>query len=604
MRKAQFGDFLDDVGDVVDDVGEFIEDAGGTIGNIVKQAAPFIAMIPGVGTLAGAAIYAVGSVAAGDRISDIAISGIEAALPAEARGAYRKAVDVGYKVAQGLPVKNEVIAALREEARLQGGDPAVAAFDTGMAIGQGRGLQDAGFQVMGAWVAGNTAGERAVIFARDAAAAYQAGKPLDEFLLDAAANQLIKTIPGADQARALAAAIQYFIDHPEELVDQATGFTRDYINVYEMAERAGIPAAALRSAISIVLQMIDGHIVIFPDKKRLDRVTYDISMADMASRGFATAETNVSELDRAAARGNRIILDGITWYNAKTATTKLVANVRNGYSWSYTGRKWDPLTGILLPEMVTQTDVIDAAWRRGFDVGIAVADGSTADGPGQQRMRSQLTLLQAQRGFDAAQAIQFERTKHNALMKGIETMALALQIVNQTERAQLENAAKQGALTAGTSPQVAAARALNSDGRFRWGFDIATTVCKGSSIDGPGQTKARLMIGPGMLGGAPTDRNSAGSAIAQDGFNTGQALQHGLTKAQTSSVSIQPGSPAFESGQLIVEGLVASGASANQKASTVATVTSNPDARSGAATAIAANQGFWAKLLAFFGLGK
>jgi hypothetical protein len=604
-QRAQFG-FLDDIVDAVEDVAEFVEDAGGTIGNIVKHAAPFIAMIPGVGTLAGAAIYAVGAVAAGDRISDVAINSVEGALPAEARGLYRKGIDIGYQVGRGANIKNELIAAGREEARLQGGAPAVAAYDTGIAIGQGRGLQDAGFQVMGAWVAGNTAGERAVLFAKDAAEAARTGKSLEDFLVDAGAHQLIESIPLAKQGQALAAAIQYFLNHPEELLDHS-GYVKDYLDIYDMAERAGIPASALRSAITIVLQMIDGKILVIPSTRRLDRVNHVISMAAIEAGGFAVAETAKAANDTAAARGQTIINSGATWAPIDSPVRASLFDIRNKYrDWTTTIKhttRYDPVSGVTVKENWTEvrSDTVNDTWRRGFDVGIGVCEGASADGPGQQKARASLTLLAAQYGFDAAQAIQFDRTKKAAFTKGIT--AMASRVVSAADRTTLEGLAIKGQNIA-RDPMVAAARALNPDPRFRWGFDIGSATCQGSSIPGPGQDATRAKLSPLTLGGGlaynvpSTDPNARGSNEAMQGFDVAQALQHGITKTGSAQVG---GSPSTGAGTLIANGLSGSTNPGDVKAAVAQTTFADPSMKQAVATTLSEKKGFIAKVLEFFG---
>jgi hypothetical protein len=710
MSQDRFGDIIDDVGEFLEDAGEFIEDVGGAIGKIVKAAAPFISMIPGVGTLAGATIYAVGSVAAGDRIDDVAISTVESALPANVRASYRQAIDMGYAVARGENVEEQVLQLAREEARLLGGPQAVAAFDTGIAVGKGRGLQDAGFKLMGAWVQGSTAGERAVVFARDVIEAKKRGKRLDEFLIDSAANQFVESVPAAKQVQALSEAVQYLLDHPDELVEPATRYVKPYLNWQAIAERAGVPVAAVRAAIIIVLQLVDEHIKVEVNTPRRDRILHLASMARMIEAGFTTAERDPLSLNALVAKGQAIINSGATWEDLKTGKVVPLSTIRSGSVWTSTQYYYDSLAGRYTSQRIEVKTDIDNVWRRGFDAGIGTSEGLSQDGPGQQKIRSSLTVLQAQKGFDAAQAIQFDRTKiaetpaektandqyalkgnriiargaawrnrenqvvtlhsirngatwryevypewgggwredvindvwrrgfdigvgvaeglsqpgpgqHKAgetlrrsaarngfiagqriqherskqlvLQKGIEAMAISAtrRVFTAEDIAQLKDLEARGIGISTASPTLMAARALEDSAQFRRGFDIATAGTQGKSVTGPGQIAVRTKLGP----------TYGGTLDAMRGFDVGQALQHGITKARARG-EFPEGNPAQVAGALAVAGLTDSGRSPDDKAAVATSLTGNSDVRSGAVAEIAKKKGFFGKILEFFGL--
>jgi hypothetical protein len=156
---------------------------------------------------------------------------------------------------------------------------------------------------------------------------------------------------------------------------------------------------------------------------------------------------------------------------------------------------------------------------------------------------------------------------------------------------------------ADANPMISAARGLNLDDDFRWGFNIGTAVCAGSSIGGPGQTAARNQLA--MKNSGPMV-GSAGGALGMQGFDVAQALQHGIAKANVGAVvPAQSTSPTANAGQTITNGLAGANSTADHKAATMAVVASNPTARVGAQTAItqiaAQPQGLWARFLAFFG---
>jgi hypothetical protein len=53
---------------------------------------------------------------------------------------------------------------------------------------------------------------------------------------------------------------------------------------------------------------------------------------------------------------------------------------------------------------------ITEAWRRGFEIAIAVCAGSSRNGPGQLAVYHTLAEAGGRSGFEAGQAVQFNRT--------------------------------------------------------------------------------------------------------------------------------------------------------------------------------------------------
>ncbi|HEY3025659.1 MAG TPA: hypothetical protein VGJ55_05880 [Pyrinomonadaceae bacterium] len=114
----------------------------------------------------------------------------------------------------------------------------------------------------------------------------------------------------------------------------------------------------------------------------------------------------------------------------------------------------------------------DGPAQRGFDIGMAAAEGQTAAGPGKQKIRDSLTP-EERVGFDAAVSFSLERNKNGEL-------------------------AGKGAAIAEQDPVVAEARNLETDVFYRLGFDIATGIfgnpalgAKGNTATGPGSLKIR-----------------------------------------------------------------------------------------------------------------
>src|SRR5262249_49079869 len=86
--------------------------------------------------------------------------------------------------------------------------------------------------------------------------------------------------------------------------------------------------------------------------------------------------------------------------------------------------------------------------RRGFDIGMAAAEGDTAPGPGKQRIHDSL-LPAEQQGFTAAVSFSLARNKNAKL-------------------------AATGATIAESDPLVAEARNYDTDPFYQLGFDIAS----------------------------------------------------------------------------------------------------------------------------------
>ena len=131
----------------------------------------------------------------------------------------------------------------------------------------------------------------------------------------------------------------------------------------------------------------------------------------------------------------------------------------------------------------------DAPALRGFDIGMAAAEGNTAPGPGKQAIHDALSPAE-QGGFDAAVAYSLARNKYADL-------------------------AATGATIAAADPIVAAARNGQADVLYRLGFDIATGLFGDPALGAKGNTQTGT--------GSFAIRNSL-TAAARRGFNVSVAL--------------------------------------------------------------------------------
>jgi hypothetical protein len=129
------------------------------------------------------------------------------------------------------------------------------------------------------------------------------------------------------------------------------------------------------------------------------------------------------------------------------------------------------------------------AEQRGFDIGMAAADGQTQDGPGKQKIRAALGAAERP-GYDIALAFSLQRNR-NAKLAGV------------------------GAFIAGADPVVAEARIVEDDVFYWLGFDIATGIFG----DPAGGAQGNTATGPGSLA-----IHDALLPAAQRGFSAAAAL--------------------------------------------------------------------------------
>jgi hypothetical protein len=117
------------------------------------------------------------------------------------------------------------------------------------------------------------------------------------------------------------------------------------------------------------------------------------------------------------------------------------------------------------------------AARTGFDIGMAVTDGQTANGPGKQRIHDALGAVE-QSGFEAALNFSMERNRNGEL-------------------------AARGAAVALSDPAVAKAQGVEVNVFYRLGFDIASGIfgdpalgALGTPVAGPTELAVRNALSP------------------------------------------------------------------------------------------------------------
>jgi hypothetical protein len=151
----------------------------------------------------------------------------------------------------------------------------------------------------------------------------------------------------------------------------------------------------------------------------------------------------------------------------------------------------------------------NALSRRGFDIGMAAAEGHTAPDPGDQTIHNALSGLE-QAAFDAAVSFSLQRNKNAQL-------------------------AATGAAIARADTAVAQARIADKDVSYWLGFDIATGYFGARARGGLGNTAA----GPESL-----RIRDALDAVAQRGFNASTQLHLSRNVAKGNLGGAGAGSPA------------------------------------------------------------
>jgi hypothetical protein len=176
--------------------------------------------------------------------------------------------------------------------------------------------------------------------------------------------------------------------------------------------------------------------------------------------------------------------------------------------------------------------------------------------------------------------------------------------ITDTEQAQLLDYARKGNDEAQRVPSIAAARALDVDPMYLFGFDVAVGLCKGMWLPGPGQDRFRTILDGSVEFALPNGSRGRGNAMSVKGFNVGQALQHGISKAQNDLATQAAASAGADqaAGAYIAAGLAGSGLDSDVKANTMSAVVGNPAATSGALQVATKKTGIITRILAWFGL--
>lgn len=634
-----YTDAISNAADAVVDVATSIADAGHLIGGVLKEIAPIIALYPGLGTAFSVAVYAAGAGAAKDSLTDAAIGAASTAMPIglpkiafdgasnitrniangqritdsvidtvrkvsnEAGPQAGAAFDAGLKVIQGGAVDPRAIAAGRAFALTSGGSAAAASYDVGVAIAQGKDSEAVVIDAARGYIGDQGGAVARTAFDTGIAMGY--GKTLQETGYIAlhsfvqgndAAEQVLNFIEKVAQARNLGVAVQDLLQ--SDLVSEFQGTVTDSITSGAKQFTTAAGNSALAPYIAAIQK--DASLLTIPPAQlalmwQVPEAVIRASQAvmrngttpDPALLQALVSQTvsSIGKQDTAgnAARNNALVTQG---YQMALADPDVMAlrSKRGNYGLQ---------------------NVIDAGWRRGFDIGTATTVGSKTWGPGQQAIRDSIPSISEFNGFNAARDLQYAKTALKGAAIAAATTGKATVTMSNTastlgrlpDQSDNDRNAQLGVAIAATNPQVAAARKLAPDAFWQRGFDVAVGAVNGSMIPGPGQT--RIMNSLYMPLGDPTRP----SLMA--GFLVGQSLMWGLAK-QRAGLGLQPAlstDPATAAAQLAISGLAGSGSPPGNSATVATALISTPATKAGAASAVAAAKpGFFQSILDFFGL--
>jgi hypothetical protein len=459
---------LDNYTDAVSDAVNAISDAGDEIGGILKTVSPVLGMVPGIGTAFSVAVYAAGAVAAGDKITDALMGTASAAMPPGVpRVAFDGATNITKDVAEGRSVVDSTINACRQVANTAGGGPAVAAFDSciavmhggkidqrlinegrafylqnggqtaassydavvsivqgndadevvidisrgyinqvggpvalaafdgGLALGHGKTLQEAGYTGLHTLVRGNDGIEKILNFVEQVGRAKNLKIALDQLLerdLAVDFRDTIRYYGGTLDSSVIDSTLGPYFDairNDPSLLDVASG---------DLARQYGVGEAIIRQA-QALLRSGDGRI----DEAML----MNLMRGQFIGTFGSVPEKNVQVNDTYFQKGQSLIASGIKY------KTKLVSDILRQSKFAIVIDFYDSLNSVWTTRRMKY--YITDAWRRGFTIAIEACEGRSVRGPGQLGIYQSLAEGDMRAGFDAGQAVQYNRTLHGEI---------------------------------------------------------------------------------------------------------------------------------------------------------------------------------------------
>lgn len=251
-------------------VGEALSEGGKAYARSLQKAAPYIAMVPGIGTGLAIAMNSAAAIALGQSMDQVAVDTMALAVPggAAAQQAFKSGATLGAGMLAGQSFDEAAANAIRKAIRDQVGEQGVIAFEAGLALARGKSLQDAGFQVLYYYTKGNELVDRAAHFAEAVAKGARQGKSVGQILAEETTGDLAKLggsyVDRMGSVEQLAGRMLQRGDVQD--VGRALVETQDYTNALtSLANRYNVPADVVRAAMAMYTwQQVPGTNVVVP----------------------------------------------------------------------------------------------------------------------------------------------------------------------------------------------------------------------------------------------------------------------------------------------------------------------------------------------------
>lgn len=227
----------------------------------LRQAAPLVAYVPGIGqgvavALEASALLALCGLGEGcPPIDQAAIDLAASQVPGGpiTQSAFRSAASAGYGLARGEDWDQAALEGLRSGLP---SDEARVAFDAGLALARGDVLTEAGFQMLRTLVGGSDLFEQGENFARSVLKSVTSGKSVKSVLLDEVASDIDALgLSGLDVREKLGGVISDLQANPELLQNFAP----------DLAAALGVPEPIARAALGAVQDIGNGVILVDPE---------------------------------------------------------------------------------------------------------------------------------------------------------------------------------------------------------------------------------------------------------------------------------------------------------------------------------------------------
>lgn len=261
-------------------VRENLSDMGKEYARSLQRSAPYIAMVPGIGTGIAIAMNSAAAIALGQPVDQMALDAAALTIPGGpvAQQAFSTATKIGSGMIRGESFDELATREARAALVRQGGEAAGIAFDAGLALARGKSLQDAGFQILYYYTKGNTLADRAAHFAESVAKGARQGKSVGQILAQETTSDLAK-LGGSftDRSRQVEDLAGRILQR-EEVNDlgRALVDTQNYANALQgLGNRYNAPPDVVRAAMStITWERIPGLNVVVPrvDEGKLQEI--------------------------------------------------------------------------------------------------------------------------------------------------------------------------------------------------------------------------------------------------------------------------------------------------------------------------------------------